>query len=213
MQPILEKCLVENSINSPVSDLTPYKIKPYIIAKVSTAFLSGLICHLIFQVRLCLDPSPQKPLVYSQHAETQNSYPFYWFSLCLQIPLIPLYSWSPYCLSAPKNHLTPASQTDWCPRFPRCVFGLTLADHWDFQPWPFPEEKLTPFYTKFMHILDPQSEPEKKKIYIYIFPNIFEKKPNTLLSYKNLPWTFEHWKGVQALLEIWNDLHCIIKEF
>lgn len=37
-QPTLEECLVENSITSPVSDLAPYKINPYIIIKVSTAF-------------------------------------------------------------------------------------------------------------------------------------------------------------------------------
>lgn len=38
MQPTLEGRLVENSINSPVSDLAPYKLNPYIIIKVTTAF-------------------------------------------------------------------------------------------------------------------------------------------------------------------------------
>lgn len=181
MQPILEVCLVKNSINSPVSDLTPYKINPYVIAKVSTAFLSSLACHLIFQVHLCLDPSHQKPLVYSQYVETHNSYPFYWFSLCSQIPLHPSsFLVTSLLLGLQRITLHPQVRQINVPVSQGvCLVWLQLT----IGIWSHDSSlrgNCLPFYTKLMHIPDLQSEPGKKKIYL-IFQTFLRR--NLTLSY------------------------------
>lgn len=82
--------LVETSINSPVSELALYKQKLYSPNKVSIALSIRPYAALIFWVLLCLNPSHQKPFVDSQQTETHNSFPFYPFFLCSQIPL---HSW------------------------------------------------------------------------------------------------------------------------
>lgn len=81
------ECLMENSTNSPVSDLAPNKINPYVRPQVSTDF--PIQHYMSPDIAGSSVPKSiyQKPLVYSRQAETHNSYSFYRFSLWSQIPL------------------------------------------------------------------------------------------------------------------------------
>lgn len=61
------ECLAKTSINSPVTELALYKLNLYSPNKVSLALsIRRSMWSLIFWVLLGLDPSHQKPFVYSQ---------------------------------------------------------------------------------------------------------------------------------------------------